>query len=254
MSLDAQQQERYQRNILIAGIGADGQEKLLKSRALVIGAGGLGSPAALYLAAAGVGYVGIADSDAVELSNLQRQIIHATGDIGAMKTESAARKIIGLNPDVHVEKLSVRIDGESIFQCIDGYDFIIDATDNFDSKFCINDACVRAGVPFSHAGVCGFRGQTMTVVPGKSPCYRCVFKQSPPPESCPTTAREGILGAVAGIIGATQALECIKYLCGCGGLLTGRLFVLDAKAMDCRTVDVKRDRSCGACADLFPEE
>jgi len=247
MALTPNQRERFNRTILLEGIGEAGQERLLASRVLIIGAGGLGSAAALYLAAAGAGTLGIADGDKVELSNLQRQILHETADIGSPKVASAERRLSALNPQIHVVKHGIRIDETTAAAVIADYDFVIDATDNLGSKFLINDACVRCGVPFSHAGVLAFLGQAMTVVPGQSACYRCVFPEPPPASSQPRTSHQGILGSIAGILGAIQATECIKYLCGIKGLLTDRLFVCDGKSMECRTVDVRKRPACRAC-------
>jgi len=216
---------------------------------LIIGAGGLGSPAALYLAAAGVGTLGIADSDHVDLSNLQRQIIHFTEDIGKPKVVSAAEKIQKINPEVKVVTYFERIAAENIQRIIADYDFIIDGADNFATKFLINDAFVLMKKPFSHGGILRFHGQTMTVFPGETACYRCVFPSPPPPGSIPSCAHAGVLGAVAGILGTIQAAECLKFLTGVGTLLTNALLVFDAKTMNFRRVEVKANKNCALCGE-----
>lgn len=238
---------RYSRNILLKDVGVAGQEKLFAAKVLVIGAGGLGSPAALYLAAAGVGTIGIADGDGVDLSNLQRQILHATADVGRPKVDSAAEKIAALNPDVAVRCHPEFLRADTIRAIIRDYDFVIDGTDSFAAKFLINDACVLEGIPFSHGGVLRFQGQTMTVLPGRSPCYRCVFSAPPPDDAVPTCSQAGILGAVAGMLGTIQAAEALKYITGAGWLLTGSLLTFDALDMAFRKVAVKRDPHCAAC-------
>lgn len=238
---------RYSRNILLKDVGVAGQEKLFAAKVLVIGAGGLGSPAALYLAAAGVGTIGIADGDGVDLSNLQRQILHATADVGRPKVDSAAEKIAALNPDVRVRRHPEFLRAGTIRAIIRDYDFVIDGTDSFAAKFLINDACVLEGIPFSHGGVLRFQGQTMTVLPGRSPCYRCVFSAPPPDDAVPTCSQAGILGAVAGMLGSIQAAEALKYITGAGRLLTGSLLTFDALDMAFRKVAVKRNPHCAAC-------
>jgi molybdopterin/thiamine biosynthesis adenylyltransferase len=247
MILSGYEAERFGRNILLDGIGEPGQYKLVNSRVLIIGAGGLGSPAAFYCAAAGVGTIGIADPDSVELSNLQRQILHTMQDVGTPKVASAEKKLNALYPEINIVRHQIRINSDNADSLLCGYQFVIDATDNFASKFLINDACVKFKIPFSHAGVLALSGQIMTVLPNKSACYRCVFGKEPPVESAPVTSRFGILGSVAGVIGAMQATECIKYLCGIDGLLTDRILIFDGKTMNCRTVQVKRNPSCPAC-------
>lgn len=251
MSLSDSQKRRYDRTIKIPEIGYEGQQRLSHSRVLVIGAGGLGSPVILYLAAAGVGTIGVADYDVVDLTNLQRQIIHSTSDVDSPKTASAARKVALLNPHTSVEQHGLRLDETCMEKIVSAYDFIIDATDSFESKFLINDVCVKAGKPFSHAGVVSLGGQTMTVVPGKSACYRCVFKAPPPKNAVNNSAQIGILGAVAGTIGTIQATECIKCLVGFGALLTDTLLTYDCKQIQFRCVPVKRNDSCEACS-LIP--
>ena len=246
--LTTDQIERYSRQIMVPDLGGKGQIRLRQSRVLVIGAGGLGSPAALYLAAAGIGTLGIIDPDRVELSNLQRQILHATTDIGRPKVDSAKTKLGALNPEVQINVYPARLEDHNAAEIIGGYDFIIDGSDNFPTKFLVNDTAVKLGVAFNHAGIVRLQGQTMTVVPGKSACYRCLFKEPPPLEEILNCQQAGILGAVAGTIGSIQATEAIKYLTGFEeGLLTDRLLTYDAKTMKFHSVDVKKDPACSAC-------
>lgn len=250
MELTNEQLERYSRHIVLKEVGEKGQKKLLNGNVLIIGAGGLGSPAAMYLAAAGVGTIGIADADEVDLSNLQRQIIHATDDIGKDKVLSAKETMNKINPDVTVNTYHTFITSENIMDLIKNYDFIIDATDNFSAKFLINDACVMAKKPFSHAGIIGFKGQLMTYVPGEGPCYRCVFKNPPPKGAVPTCKQTGIIGAMCGVIGSLQAMEAIKYILGAGELLTGYLLTYDALKMEFRKVKLPKDNSdCAVCGE-----
>lgn len=250
MTLSNEQAERYSRHILLKEIGENGQKKLLASAVLVIGAGGLGSPALMYLAAAGVGTIGIADADEVDMSNLQRQIIHALNDVGKAKAQSAKETINAINPDVTVNTYHTFIGPDNILDLIKDYDFIIDATDNFRAKFLINDACVMAGKPFSHAGVIRFGGQLMTYVPGRGPCYRCVFRDMPPEDAVPTAKQVGIIGAAAGVIGTLQAMEAIKYISDTGDLLTGRLLTYDGLKAEFRTIKLPdRVRDCPVCGE-----
>jgi molybdopterin/thiamine biosynthesis adenylyltransferase len=244
-----EQIERYSRHIILKEVGGKGQQKLLGGKVLIIGAGGLGSPIALYLAAAGVGTIGIADADLVELSNLQRQIAHHTRDLGVPKVLSAKDKIEAMNPDVRVNIYHEWINSANIPGIIDGYNFVIDATDNFAAKFLINDACVLAGKPFSHGGVLHFVGQTLTFIPGQSACYRCIFPAPPPKDAIPTCLQVGVLGVLPGVIGMMQATEALKYLLGIGELLAGRLLVYDALAMTFRTVKVRRNPHCPICGE-----
>jgi molybdopterin-synthase adenylyltransferase len=237
----------YLRNLLLPEVGESGQLKLLRSRVLVIGLGGLGSPALFYLAAAGVGEIGILDSDLVELSNLQRQILHTRESVGIEKTVSARQTITRLRPDVRLNLHSLRLSSANARNIIAEYDFVIEATDNFESKFLINDVCVEIGKPFSHAGILGMCAQTMTVLPGKGPCYRCVFEDVPPQGTVRTTDEVGILGSVAGVMGAIQATEAIKYLLGLGSLLVGRLLTWDALSMAFREVKLPLEKRCGRC-------
>lgn len=244
-----EQIERYSRHIILKEVGGKGQQKLFDGKVLIIGAGGLGSPIALYLAAAGVGTIGIADADVVELSNLQRQIAHQTKDIGAPKVLSAKEKIEAMNPDVRINTYHTWICADNILDIINDYDFVIDGTDNFAAKFLINDACVLAGKPYSHGGILHFVGQTLTFIPGQSACYRCIFPTPPPKDAIPTCSQAGVLGVLPGVIGMMQATEALKYLLGMGELLTGRLLVYDALAMTFRTVKVRRNPHCPICGE-----
>jgi adenylyltransferase/sulfurtransferase len=248
--LTSDQIERYSRQILVPDLGGKAQIRLSQARVLVIGAGGLGSPAAFYLTAAGVGNVGIVDPDKVELSNLQRQILHGTSDIGRPKVDSARSTLARLNPDVVVKTYPLRFAEDNAREIAANYDFIVDGSDNFDTKFLVNDCAVELGIAFSHAGIVRMQGQTITVIPGKSACYRCFFKAPPPPEEILSCEAAGILGAVAGTLGTIQATEAVKYLAGFdAGLLTNRLLIYDAKNMKIRDVQVQRDPNCVSCGN-----
>jgi molybdopterin/thiamine biosynthesis adenylyltransferase len=246
--LTQEQAERYSRHISLREIGEQGQEKLLSGRVLIIGAGGLGSPVALYLAAAGIGTIGIADADQVSLSNLQRQVIHATADIGRPKVESAREKILAINPALKVATYREWVTATTIQRIIREYDFVVDATDNFAAKFLINDACVLAGKPYSHGGILGFSGQTITVLPGTT-CYRCIFPSPPPHEAATACSPPGVLGVLPGVIGTIQATEAIKLLLRVGGLLTGRMLTYDALGLEFRTVPFRRNPRCPLCGE-----
>lgn len=245
-----EQLERYARHIVIKEVGRKGQQKLLDSKVLVIGAGGLGSPALMYLSASGVGNIGIVDSDCVDLSNLQRQIIHHDSDIGIPKVISAKNTINAMNPDIKVKTYYMKADESNIMDLIKDYDYILDCTDNFNSKFMINDACVMSGKPFTHAGILRFEGQLMTYIPEKnSPCYRCVFGNPPPPDAVPTVKQVGVIGAVCGTTGTLQALEAIKYIIGTGELLSGYLLNFNALTMNFRKIKLpNRSKSCPVCS------
>jgi molybdopterin/thiamine biosynthesis adenylyltransferase len=242
--LSANQKSRYARHLALPQIGAEGQQTLLTSRVLVIGAGGLGSPAALYLAAAGVGTIGLADPDVVDLSNLQRQILHSTPDLNVPKVESATRKLLALNPDVAVVPHLIRFQSDNASELLKDYQIVLDATDNFDSKFVIAAACHQYHKPYIHAGILAFQGQVMTVLPGHTACYRCVFGDAPPPVGVPS----GPMGPVPGVIGAIQAMEAIKYLLKIGELLANRLLVFNALTMRFREVALARNPRCPICA------
>ena len=250
MAFSNEQLERYSRHIILKEVGAKGQKKLMNAKVLIIGAGGLGAPAAMYLAAAGVGTIGIADADEVDLSNLQRQIIHSTADVGKAKVLSAKETMNSMNPDVTVNTYRKFISADNIMDIIQDYDFIIDGTDNFPAKFLINDACVMAKKPFSHAGIIRFKGQLMTYVPGQGPCYRCVFKNPPPKDAVPTCKQAGVIGAMGGVIGSLQAMEAVKYILGVGDLLTGYLLTFDAIKMEFRKVKLPAHVSnCPVCGE-----
>ena len=247
--------KRYDRQIILPQVGSDGQKKLKKSKVLIIGAGGLGAPAALYLAGAGVGTIGIVDADDVSVSNLQRQIIHTSKREGTNKAESAKKSMLELNEHIKVNTYPEYLYADNAEELFKEYDFIIDAVDNFETKFLINDTCVLLKKPFCHAGILQFQGQVMTYVPEEDqPCYRCIFEEIPESGSVPNCSQAGIIGAVAGIIGCIQALEAIKYLLGIGKLLTGKMLVMDGLTMNTRVVKFpsknKNCRVCGEHADI----
>lgn len=247
MGLTEKQMQRYSRHIMLEQIGSLGQEKLLSSKVLIIGAGGLGSPAGLYLAAAGVGTIGVVDADRVELANLHRQIIHHTDDVGQEKVTSARNKMLAVNPDIAVKTYRQRAKADNIRDIVRGYDFVIDATDNFPAKFLINDACYFEKKPFCHAGVLRFDGQLITVIPGRTACYRCIFHSVPPPGTAPAGSQVGVLSVVPAVIGSLQATEAIKFLLGLGELLTGTLLTYSALTMDFRKVHLNRNPNCPLC-------
>ncbi len=249
MNLNEQQIERYSRHIILPEVGGKGQQKLLDGRVLLVGVGGLGSPAALYLAAAGVGKIGLIDGDQVDLSNLQRQIVHFTEDVGHDKVDSARRKLLDLNPDVRVDIYRERLTADNALEVLADYDFIIDGTDNFSAKFLVADACHFAGKPYSHAGILRFDGQTMTVRPGESACYRCVFPQPPPKGAVPSCSQAGVLGVVAGVVGTIQATEAIKHILAQGKPLINRMLVYNALDMRFREVSLRRNRKCPLCGE-----
>lgn len=240
--------ERYSRQIILREVGGIGQIKLLGGRVLIIGAGGLGSPAALYLAAAGVGTIGIADADLVELSNLQRQVIHHTPDVGSLKVHSARDKMLAINPDVTVTTYYTWICAENVTGIISDYDFVIDGTDNFAAKFLINDACVMLSKPYSHGGVFQFIGQSMTITPG-SACYRCLVQAPPPPGAIPTCAETGVMGVLPGVIGTIQATEAIKYLLGVGELLNNRMLIYDSMKNEFTRMTIRKNPCCPICGE-----
>jgi len=252
MSLKPEQIERYARHIILHEVGGIGQEKLLASKVLVIGAGGLGSPLVMYLAAAGVGTIGVVDHDAVSLSNLQRQVLHATASVGRPKVTSAAETVARINPEVRVIGHETRLDAGNVMALIEGYDLVADGTDNFDSRFLINDACYLAQTTLVSAAVLRFDGQLSTYKAhegGANPCYRCIFPEPPPPDLVPSCAEGGVLGAVAGVMGTLQATEVIKELLGVGKSLSGQLLIYDALAAEFRKVRVKPDVKCRLCGD-----
>jgi sulfur-carrier protein adenylyltransferase/sulfurtransferase len=247
--LSAEQKQRYSRHLLIPEVGSAGQAKLLGSKALLIGAGGLGSPAALYLAAAGVGTIGIVDFDIVDLSNLQRQIIHTTDRVGERKVVSAKQTINALNPDVNVIAHEEMLVAANVERIIAGYDVILDGTDTFETRYILNDAAVAAGIPVVHASVFRFEGQLTTFVPFEGPCYRCLYPTPPPPELAPGCSVAGVLGVVPGILGLLQANEALKVLLGIGTTLAGRLLLFDALETEFTELKLRRDPECPVCSD-----
>jgi adenylyltransferase/sulfurtransferase len=247
--LKEDQIERYSRQIILPNVDGKGQEKLLAAKVLIIGAGELGSPAALYLASAGIGTIGIVDSDKVELNNLQRQIIHSIKDVGRSKVESARDRINAINEDVKVATYNLRLTSENILDIIKDYDIIVDGSDNFPTRYLVSDACVLAKKPLSHGGIFRFDGQAITIIPGESACYRCLFALPPPTGLVPSCQEAGILGAVAGVIGTIQANEVLKFVLGLGNLLTGKLLVFDALDSSFRKVKVPKDRGCPVCGE-----
>jgi len=247
-TLTAEQRERYSRHLLLPEVGMDGQQKLLDARVLLLGAGGLGSPAALYLAAAGVGTLGIVDNDEVDLSNLQRQVIHSSERIGVSKVDSAEQTINELNPDVKVEKYPVRLGADNIVEIISGYDVIVDGLDNFPTRYLLNDASVRLGIPVVSAAILGFEGQLSVFKPHDGPCYRCLFPVPPPAELAPSCGANGVLGVLPGTMGLLQATEVIKLILGEGEPLTGRLLMYDALSARVTEVKVRRDPDCPICS------
>jgi molybdopterin/thiamine biosynthesis adenylyltransferase/rhodanese-related sulfurtransferase len=247
-SLTAEQRERYSRHLLLPEVGIDGQQKLLDAKVLLLGAGGLGSPAALYLAAAGVGTLGIVDNDEVDLSNLQRQVIHSSERIGVPKVDSAEQTITALNPDVKVEKYPVRLGADNIVEIISGYDVVVDGLDNFPTRYLLNDASVRLGIPVVSAAILGFEGQLSVFKPHDGPCYRCLFPVPPPAELAPSCGANGVLGVLPGTMGLLQATEVIKLILDKGDPLIGRLLMYDALAARVTEVKVRRDPDCPICS------
>jgi molybdopterin/thiamine biosynthesis adenylyltransferase/rhodanese-related sulfurtransferase len=245
--LSAQEIERYARHVLIPSVGMQGQRRLKNARVLVVGAGGLGSPALIYLAAAGVGTIGVADADVVELSNLQRQVIHAVADVGRLKSESAAQALASVNPWVRVVRHDVRLDSTNALQIIAGYDLVVDGTDNFPTRYLLNDACVLLGKPDIWGSIYRFDGQTSIWWARHGPCYRCVFPQPPPPGQVPSCGEGGVLGVLCAAIGSVQAAEAVKLIVGIGDPLVGRLMVHDSLRQTWDVLTVHRDPQCAVC-------
>jgi sulfur-carrier protein adenylyltransferase/sulfurtransferase len=248
-SLTDSQRERYSRHILLPEVGEAGQEKLLKAKVLLLGAGGLGSPAALYLAAAGVGTLGIVDADTVDASNLQRQILHATSRVGTPKVESAAKAISDLNPDVKVEAYQERLTSANVDRIFAPYDVIVDGCDNFPTRFLVNDASIFLKKAVVHGSIFRFDGQVTTFLPGAGPCYRCWYPEPPPPELAPSCQEAGVLGILCGIVGTLQATEAIKIILGKGDTLSGRVVTYDSLKMKFREFKLRKDKTCPVCGE-----
>ena len=248
-TMTADQRNRYQRHLLLPEVGEAGQMKLLDSKVLLLGAGGLGSPAAIYLAAAGVGTIGIIDMDVVDASNLQRQILHTRDRVGMRKVDSAKAALTAMNPDVVVKTYDTRLSAENILDIIDGYDIIVDGTDNFPTRYLVNDAALIKRIPVVHGSIFRFEGQATVFYPYVGPCYRCMIPEPPPPELAPSCAEAGVLGVLPGIIGSIQAVETIKLLLDIGEPLVGRLLTYDSLEESFRTFKVRRDPNCPACGE-----
>ena len=244
-----EQIDRYSRHIILPDVGGKGQKKLLESKVFLVGAGGLGSPAAFYLAAAGIGKIGISDNDDVDFSNLQRQILHSTKDVGRPKVQSAKETLEALNPDIEVVPYTERLNSENIIDIIKDYDVILDGSDNFPTRYLVNDACVMLGKPLSHGSIFRFDGQATTILPGQGPCYRCLYESPPPPDLVPSCQEAGVLGIIAGIIGVVQATEVIKLRLEKGELLNGKLLLYDSLNMDFKKLKIQRNPACPMCGE-----
>jgi adenylyltransferase/sulfurtransferase len=248
--LTPEQVLRYSRHIVMKQVGGRGQRRLLEAKVLIVGAGGLGSPAALYLAAAGVGTLGIVDGDVVDISNLQRQILHGDADVGRLKTESAGETLRSINPDVQVIGHPLHLTSSNALEIVGAYDLVLNCTDNFPARYLLNDACVLLGKPLVDGSILQFDGQlTVHYAAGGGPCYRCLFPAPPPPGEVPTCAQAGVLGVLPGIIGSMQALEAIKLILGIGAPMIGRLLIFDGLEMDVTVVTIKRNPKCAVCGD-----
>ena len=245
--LTADELKRYGRHLVLSEVGVEGQKKLKSARVLLVGAGGLGSPAALYLAAAGVGTLGLVDFDAVEITNLQRQVIHGTKDIGRLKLDSASDRIRDINPHVHVERYDTALTSQNALEIAREYDVIVDGTDNFPTRYLVNDTCVILGKPNAFGSVLRFEGQASVFAASEGPCYRCLFREPPPAGLVPSCAEAGVLGVLPGLIGTIQATETVKLILGTGKPLIGRLLLIDALTMQFRSIQVRRDPECPAC-------
>lgn len=249
MEFTDEQIDRYSRHIILKEVGGKGQKKLLGSKVFMVGAGGLGSPIGFYLAAAGVGTIGIADGDVVDHSNLQRQILHSTKDVGTSKALSAKETLEAINPDVNVIPYKERLNSDNIMDIIKDYDVIVDGSDNFPTRYLTNDACVLLKKPLSHGSIFRFEGQVTTFVPGEGPCYRCLFESPPPAEFVPSCQEAGVLGVLAGVIGTIQATEVVKLILGEGDVLNGKLLLYNSLKMDFRKVNLRRNPECPVCGD-----
>lgn len=252
-SLSADQRQRYHRHLLLPEVGEQGQLRLLESKVLLLGAGGLGSPAAMYLAAAGVGTLGIIDMDVVDVSNLQRQLLHNTDRVGERKVDSAKKTLTAMNPDLAVATYDVRLAADNVLSIMDGYDLVVDGTDNFPTRYLVNDASVLTSIPVVHGSIFRFEGQVTVFDSTRGPCYRCLLPEPPPAELAPSCAEAGVLGVLPGIIGSIQALEAIKVLLDLGDPLIGRLLTYDALEESFRTFTVRKDPSCPACGEDVAE-
>ena len=244
-----EQIERYSRHIILPEVGGSGQQKMLEARVLLLGAGGLGSPAAYYLAAAGIGNLGIVDFDQVDLSNLQRQIIHSTERIGMLKTESAKKTIQALNPDVNVTLYNEKMDSSNIMSLIKDYDYVVDGSDNFPTRYLVNDACVMKNKTLIHGSIYRFEGQVTVFKPGDGPCYRCLYPEPPPPGMVPNCQEGGVLGVLAGVIGNLQVVEVLKLVLGIGKTLVGKLIIYDALNTEFRNLRLRKDTNCPICSE-----
>jgi adenylyltransferase/sulfurtransferase len=240
---------RYSRHFLLPEVGEDGQAKLLQAKVLMVGAGGLGSPSAYYLAAAGVGTIGIIDNDVVDISNLQRQILHANDRVGMPKVESAKKTLEGLNPDVKVIPYQAKLTSENIMEILKDYDLVVDGCDNFPTRYLVNDACVLGGKPNVHGSIFQFEGQATVFYPGRGPCYRCLYPEPPPAEMAPSCAEAGVLGVLPGLIGTIEALEAIKIILGKGDSLIGQLLCFNTLTMEINNLKLRRDPNCPMCGD-----
>jgi sulfur-carrier protein adenylyltransferase/sulfurtransferase len=249
LNLTPEQYLRYSRHLILPEVGLDGQKKLLSARVLMIGAGGLGSPLGLYLAAAGVGTLGIVDPDVVDESNLQRQILHSTEELGKPKVDSAARRLRALNPDVQIRTYQTKLSSDNALEIFDGYDIVVDGTDNFATRYLVNDACVLTGKTNVYGSIFRFEGQATVFKPGAGPCYRCLYPEPPPPGMVPSCAEGGVLGILPGIVGNIQALETIKQILGAGESLVGRLVLFNALSFRFRELKIRRDPGCPVCGD-----
>ena len=249
LNLDATQLDRYARHVVMDEVGPDGQAALLDASVLVVGAGGLGAPVLQYLAAAGVGRLGVADDDVVERSNLQRQVVHADADVGRPKVDSARDYVEALNPDVDVDTHETRVDRDAVTDLVADYDVVVDATDNFATRYLLNDACVIADTPLCHGAIYRFEGQATTVAAGGDPCYRCLFPEPPEPGTVPDCATTGVLGVLPGTVGCVQATEAIKLATGIGDPLTGRMFTYDAADLTTDEVPYRANPDCPVCGE-----
>ncbi len=245
--LDREEMQRYSRHLILPRVGLEGQRRLKRGRVLIVGAGGLGSPVALYLAAAGVGDIGLVDFDAVDLTNLHRQILHGTSDVGRPKLESARARIADINPHVRLETYDTRLTSANALEIMRGYDVVVDGTDNFPTRYLTNDACLLLGIPNVYGSIFRFEGQASVFATASGPCYRCLFPAPPPPDTVPSCAEGGVLGVLPGLVGTIQATETLKLLLGIGETLAGRLLLVDALRMEMRSLELRRDPRCPAC-------